>query len=47
MDGKYDLPLIERQNISIEDLKLIRFSSIVKDETRDMDATVHFLPHFC
>jgi hypothetical protein len=42
MDGKYDLPFVESQNIDINDLKLIRFSSIVKDETRNMDATVHF-----
>jgi hypothetical protein len=42
MDGKYDLPLIAHQEISLHDLKLIRFSSIVKDEKSDLDATVHF-----
>lgn len=36
------MPLIRRQQISLDDLKLIRFSSIVKDETKDLDATVHF-----
>jgi hypothetical protein len=42
MDGKYDLPLVARQKIELDDLKLIRFSSIVKDESCDTDATVHF-----
>jgi hypothetical protein len=40
--GKFDLPLIKKQKIDLDNLKLIRFSSIVKDETQDLDATVHF-----
>jgi hypothetical protein len=45
MYGKYDLPLIERQDIDLKDLKLIRFSDIIKKETRDKDATVHFFEY--
>lgn len=40
--GKYDLPVVRKQSINFDNLKLIRFSSIVKHETEDMDATVHF-----
>lgn len=40
--GNYDFPLLHRQEISIDALKLIRFSSIVKNETEDFGATVHF-----
>jgi len=42
IDGKFDLPIVKRQTIDLQDLKLIRFSSIVKDEAEDKDATVHF-----
>jgi hypothetical protein len=40
--GKFDLPVIRKQQIDLDDLKLIRFSNIIKDETKDLDATVHF-----
>jgi hypothetical protein len=43
--GKFGMPLINKQDIVLSDLKLIRFSSIVKDETRDTDATVHFFEY--
>jgi hypothetical protein len=42
MDGKYDLPLVRKQSIDIHGLKLIRFSNIIKKETKDRDASVHF-----
>jgi hypothetical protein len=42
MDGKYDMPTLEKQAVDLDALKLIRFSDIVKRETRDRDATVHF-----
>jgi hypothetical protein len=42
MGGKYDMPTLEKQDIDLVDLKLIRFSDIVKKETKDQDATVHF-----
>jgi hypothetical protein len=42
VDGRFDLPLIRRQRVALDNLKLIRFSSIVRDETKDRDATVHF-----
>jgi hypothetical protein len=42
MYGKYDLPLIEKQKIDLENLKLIRFSSVTPDDTDGLDATVHF-----
>jgi len=42
MCGKYDIPLVRKQMIDINALKLIRFSSIIKNETKDLDATVHF-----
>jgi len=40
--GYYEMPLLEKQDIDVSELRLIRFSSIVKNETRDFDATVHF-----
>jgi len=40
--GRYDMPRIRKESIDLDDLKLIRFSSIVKKEIRDLDATVHF-----
>ena len=40
--GSFDFPLIQKQDVVLADLKLIRFSSIVKDEKKDFDATVHF-----
>jgi hypothetical protein len=40
--GRYNMPLIKRQDVDLSHLKLIRFSDIVKDEIRDFDATVHF-----
>lgn len=40
--GRGDLPAVRRQDVALDDLKLIRFSSIVREETRDLDATVHF-----
>jgi hypothetical protein len=42
VDGKFDLPVIRKQDIDLKNLNLIRFSSIVKDEKKDLDATVHF-----
>jgi hypothetical protein len=45
MDGKFDMPTLEKQDIDLHDLKFIRFSDIVKNETRDKDATVHFFIH--
>jgi hypothetical protein len=42
MDGKYDMPMLEKQSIDLADLKFIRFSDIVKNETKDTNATVHF-----
>jgi hypothetical protein len=40
--GKYSLPLIQKQKIDLSNLKLIRFSDTVKEETEDLDSTVHF-----
>jgi hypothetical protein len=40
--GRYNMPLIKRQDVDLSNLKLIRFSDIVKRETKDFDATVHF-----
>jgi hypothetical protein len=45
MNGKYDMPMLEKQEIDLVDLVLIRFSEIVKKETADTDATVHFFIH--
>jgi len=42
VDGKFDLPLIRKQNVDLEDLCLIRFSNVIKNETKDRSATVHF-----
>lgn len=44
-DGIYDMPLIKRQPIDLVNLRLIRFSAIVKEETEDIDATVHFFEY--
>jgi len=40
--GFFEMPRIEAQPISLDNLKLIRFSSTVKSENKDRDATVHF-----
>ncbi|MDR1634538.1 MAG: DUF4417 domain-containing protein [Bifidobacteriaceae bacterium] len=40
--GRFDMPVIRKQPVSLDDLKLIRFSSIVRGEAKDLDATVHF-----
>ena len=45
LDGKYDIPMLEKQDVDLKELKLIRFSDIIKNETRDLDATVHFFAH--
>lgn len=42
MDGKYDMPTLAKQDIDLKNLKLIRFSDIVKKETKNTDTTVHF-----
>ncbi|MDR3363641.1 MAG: DUF4417 domain-containing protein [Clostridiales Family XIII bacterium] len=45
LDGKYDVPMVRKQKIDLGKLKLIRFSTIVKNETRDTDATIHFFEY--
>ena len=35
--GNYDLPLVQRQDFDLTELKLLRFSGTVKNETRDFD----------
>jgi hypothetical protein len=40
--GRFDMPVIRQQSLALDDLKLIRFSSVVQEETKDLDATVHF-----
>ncbi|MDR1150946.1 MAG: DUF4417 domain-containing protein [Bifidobacteriaceae bacterium] len=40
--GRFDMPVIRNEPLALDDLKLIRFSSVVRDETKDLDATVHF-----
>jgi hypothetical protein len=40
--GRYNMPLIKRQDVDLSNLRLIRFSDIVKNEIKDFDATVHF-----
>ena len=40
--GRFGMPYLQRQEIDLDSLKLIRFSSTIKQETRDRDATVHF-----
>jgi hypothetical protein len=40
--GRFDLPLVKPQPAALNDLKLIRFTSTVRDENSDLDATVHF-----
>ena len=42
--GRWDMPCPRCQppDIVLDDLKLIRFSSVVRAETKDRDATVHF-----
>jgi len=40
--GRYDFPLLRRQDIDLSDLKLLRFSSATKVEKCDFDATLHF-----
>jgi hypothetical protein len=44
-DGRYDFPVVKKQTVDLNNLKLIRFSTIVKNEKQDMDATVHFFEY--
>jgi hypothetical protein len=43
--GKYDFPVVKKQRIDLEGLKLIRYSSTVEHEYDDNDATVHFFEY--
>ena len=40
--GRWEMPLIRRQDVDLDDLALVRFSDCVRDESRDLGATVHF-----
>jgi hypothetical protein len=40
--GRFDLPLLRREKVELDDLGLIRFSNIIRNETADLGATVHF-----
>ena len=42
LDGRWDMPLIRRQDVALDGLSLIRFTNAVKSETSDLGATVHF-----
>jgi hypothetical protein len=43
--GKYDFPIVKKQRIELEGLKLIRYSSTIGHEYDDNDATVHFFEY--
>ncbi|MDR0500880.1 MAG: DUF4417 domain-containing protein, partial [Coriobacteriales bacterium] len=44
-EGKFDLPVIKRQQVFLDNLKLIRYSSTVAHEYDEADATVHFFEY--
>jgi hypothetical protein len=41
LDGKYDFPIVKKQVPDLHDLKLLRFSNAVKEESRYTDSTIH------
>ena len=40
--GRYDMPLIRKQGVVLDDLQLIRYSNTVKDDVQGAAASVHF-----
>jgi hypothetical protein len=45
LDGRYELPMVAKHHINLSRLKLIRFGSIIKNETKGLDTTVHFFEY--
>ena len=42
--GKYQIPLIRKQDIDLDTISLISFSDIKQDDKENAYKTVHFLP---
>ncbi|MDR1427563.1 MAG: DUF4417 domain-containing protein [Bifidobacteriaceae bacterium] len=42
VEGRYDMPVIEPQDVDLEDLALVRFTSIDDDDAQAGALTVHF-----
>lgn len=40
--GKYDMPLVKKQNIDVEKIKFLSYSSTKNDDIENKDKTVHF-----
>lgn len=43
--GKYDFPLIRKQDIDVEKIKFISYSNAKKDDAENKDKTVHFFTY--
>ncbi len=44
-NGKYDMPIIKKQEIDIESISLINFSNIKYNDTNNLNKTVQFFTH--
>ena len=42
VDGKWDFPIIKKQELSLENLELISFSDISRNDTKNLNKGVHF-----
>ena len=43
--GKYDFPVIRKQNIDIEKIKFLSYSDIKKGDNENKDKTIHFFTY--
>lgn len=43
--GKYDMPLVKKQNIDVEKIKFLSYSSTKNDDIENKDKTVHFFTY--
>lgn len=43
--GKYDFPIIKKQNIDIEKIKFLSYSDIKKGDNENKDKTIHFFTY--
>lgn len=43
--GKYDFPIIRKQDIDVEKIKLMSFSDAKPDDSKNRDKTLHFFTY--
>lgn len=42
--GKYDFPIIKKQDIDPDKIKFLSFADAKKEDSENRDKTIHFLP---